>query len=195
MSIFFSDSKFLLAAAAAAALVACGGGGSTSTPIAVAAANTSVAIDPTTGAAATAAVSGQTFAFPSGAAVLGTTASTTVKLTSGATGSPAQFEIASGAGKATGALTYGSCIFTVAAGSTIPSLPAGTVVTVNPCTLGVATAGLIANSVPQNGAATLTLGTVSSNSFPLIVSITAAGVVSINGSNLGTAITTRLTGS
>lgn len=195
MSMFSSGSKFLLAAAVSAALVACGGGGSTSTPIAVAAANTSVAISPANGAAATAAVSGQTFTFPSGAAALGTTASTTVKLTSGAAGSPAKFDIASGTGTATGALTYGSCIFTVAVGSTIPGLPAGTVLTVNPCTLGIATSGLAANGVPQNGAATLTLGATSSTSLPLTVTISAGGDVSINGSSVGTVTTSRLTGS
>ena len=196
MSMFISGSKFLLAAAASAALVACGGGGgSSSAPIKAASANTSVAIGPANGAAATAAVSGQTFAFASGVAALGTTASTTVALTSGAAGAPAKFDIASGTGKATGALTYGSCIFTVAAGSTIPSLPAGTVVTVNPCTLGVATTGLAANDVPQNGSATLTLGTTTSAALPLTVTISASGSVSINGSTVGTVATGNHTGS
>jgi hypothetical protein len=167
------NSKLLWVAAltASAFLAACGGSDSPP-PVTVASQDLTVA----TTASTVKSVSGSTFTFPAGVSSFGTTATTTLKVTAPATGTPT-FNIASGGGIATGNMGFGSCIFTITA-STIPSLPVGTVVTVDPCTIGVDTGG---DPVGASGVqpVDITLGNTTSTPVSLTVAISATGAVTI----------------
>ena len=176
-------------------LAACGGGDSALTPVPlVATTNTAAAINPTTGAAVVQGVLGKNFTFASGVPSFGTTSATSLTLSgSGATPS---FNLTSGVNTASGAMTYGSCIFTVAT-STFPSgtpLAQGSKVTVNPCTLSVATAGVKADGTSATANVFLVLGTTNSSPVPVTVSVSSTGVVTVNGSTVGSATLVPATG-
>lgn len=180
----------VLGLVAAAALVACGGGSAEATK--VAAADVTVVVNPTTGAAATAGVSGQAFTFSSGVAEFGTTAATTVQVTSGVGTAPAAFEIKSGTGTATGDYTFGSCIFTIKV-STIPSVVVGTTIIVNPCSYSVPTAGKTANGLVLDVTKKWVLGT-SVATIPVKLIINTDGSVLVDGKAFGTVTLSNVTG-
>jgi hypothetical protein len=183
MSMFSNGFKFALAASATAALMACGGGSSTPDAYKIATADASVLVGTTNGASTTAAISGTTFSFPAGVAPLGTTAVTTIKLTSG---TPDSFEAKTGASTASGPFSYGSCIFTVATSNDTALWPVGTVVTVPNCTYTIPTAGASANGTATPLNLALTLGT-SKGTASVPVTVNVNGSVLVNGKPFGTA--------
>ncbi len=171
----------LLAVGVVSLVVACGGG-SNNPSVTIAAANVSAGV---TGATAPALVN-TPVVFAAGVPQLGTTASTTLTFKD-TTATPA-FAITTGTSTATGVTTFGSCIFTVTS-STYPAgsaLVVGAVIKIDPCTLTVATKGLTAGSTTSNGTATFLLGTTTSSSVTLPVTISSTGVVTINNIGLGT---------
>src|SRR5688572_7079236 len=119
-------------------LVACGGGGGgADEPPLAATANVTAPIS----ANSVAAVTGESFTFSNGVSKFGTASPITVTLNSASS-----FSIASNEGTASGNLGFGSCIFTVTQ-STYPAghaLAIGKTVTVHPCSITVATAGVTA---------------------------------------------------
>lgn len=167
-------------------LAACGGGDSATAPAArVATANTSVAVNPTTGAAVVAAVLNETFSFASGVPAFDTSSATSLTLT----GSPAapSFAMSSGSNTASGVMTYGSCIFEVRE-STFPighPMTVGNKFTVALCTLAVATSGVTANGGSSESTVSLVLDTATSSTVPATVSVSSAGVVSVDGLIVG----------
>ena len=186
-------SKFMLAAAFTASLAACGGGGSGSGGFSPLTSTTNIAAPVV--ASTTAAVVNTPFAFPSGVPSLGTTSATTVAFTS--TGDTPAFSIGSGGAVATGATRFGSCIFTVTASTFPPGFPlsTGQVVTVQPCSLNVVTAGGLANGSSALRNVSLVLGTTLSTSTPLSVIIAPDGKVTINNIVVGTATVAPVSGS
>lgn len=176
-------------------LAACGGGDSATAPAApVASANTSVAVNPTTGAAVVAAVLGETFGFTSGVPTLGTSSATSLTL-SGSAAAPS-FDMSSGSDTASGTMTFGSCIFTVVT-STFPighPMTVGNQVTVDPCTLAVATSGVTANGGSVVATMSLVLDTTTSSNIAATVSVSSTGVVSVGGSTIGTTTVVAVTG-
>lgn len=182
--------KWVLAASAVAALVACGGG---SDPVkVVVSANTTANAT----AATTAAVVGQTFSFPAGVAVLGTTGPTTLAVSGTAAAQTAA--VASGGQTASGPLTFGSCIMTITA-STFPDtspLALGKTLTVNPCSIGVQTAGLVVtgDSTTSNANVTINFGGVSSSPIVIPVTVSSSGNVVIGTTAVGTSTVTITTG-
>lgn len=177
-----------LAAVSVAALVACGGGGSD--PVMVAAGDTTINVAP----AVAAAVANTDFTFASGVAALGTTAATTVKFTSTST-TPA-FSISSGANTATGTTTFGSCIFVVS-NSNFPAghpLANGQTVTVNPCGIGVNTAGMTANGRATSSRVALVLGSAASTGQSVPVGISSSGQLILNGAGVASITLTPVTG-
>jgi hypothetical protein len=169
----------LAAIVSAAALVSCGGGGS-DTPTPVAANNTAIALNPTTGATAIQAISGQSVAFPTGVPAFGTTTPTAVTITAGTT---PKFAISEGGKTASGNLTFGSCIFTVTASTfTTGPLVNNNVITINPCVITLGTQGVNATGAAVTVPVTVTFNTTTS-SPPLqdVVTISPGGVITING--------------
>lgn len=182
MSMFSKGFKFALVASATAALLACGGG--SSSPARVASTNTTLAISPASGPAATAAVSGKTFSFPDGA--LGGTTAATIKLTSGATST---FELKSGADTVTGDYTYGSCIFTIRTTTNSSIYPVGKVVTYDPCLFTVSTAGATADGVATPRNVTFILGNIQSSGLSFPVTVNPDGTLLVSGLNFGVSAT------
>jgi hypothetical protein len=177
----------VLSAVTAAALSACGGGDDPA-PANVAAANATVPASATV----VGSVSGKSFAFGSGVPSFGTTATTTVTF---GTGTSPAFTIASGTSTATGATTFGSCIFTVAqSGFATGPLAAGSVLTVNPCTFAFDTAGKVASGAPVTLNVNLQLGTTSSAPQQVQATISPSGALSVNGQQLGTVAVRPVTG-
>jgi hypothetical protein len=131
--------KFLALAGATAALVACGGGSGGISTISgnqtgnITAANISVLL-------------GKTVTFASGVPAFGTTSSTT--LTFGGTDAAPTATITAGSSTATADVSFGSCIFKVKT-SSMSHIPAGSTVTVNPCTVTFQTNGLRSDPNPQ----------------------------------------------
>jgi hypothetical protein len=166
-------------------LAACGGGDSAPVPL-LSTASTEAVINPTTGAAVVQGVLNKSFGFATGVQSFGTTSATSLTLTgSGATPS---FVISSAEGSASGAMTYGSCIFKMGNDSTYPvdhPLAAGKTVTVSPCTLSVDTAGLKASETSSTSTVSFVLGTNTSSPVSVTVSVSSAGVVTVNGSIVG----------
>lgn len=176
--------KLAFASVALAAMAACGGDPATQEIVST---NVVVTLAP----ANAAAVVNVPATFPAGVPALGTTASTVVTLPSATS-----FNIASGGQTATGVTTYGSCIFTVTA-STFPAshpLALGKVVTVNPCALTVATAGLNANGAAGTASGTFNLGGTNSSPAPVTVIVQPGGATTVNGAPAGTAGTAQRTG-
>jgi hypothetical protein len=181
MSMFSNGFKFALVASATAALMACGGGSSTPDAFKIATADASVNVGTANGPAIAAAVSGDTFTFPSGIAGFGTTASTTLKVTAG---SPATFEAKSGADTATGNLTFGSCIFTVVTKSGTFSQTTG--FTDSACNMLIATNGASANGTATPRRITWSLSG-SQGTATLPVTVNTNSTVLVNGKAFGTA--------
>ncbi len=178
------------ALALAAVLSACGGGGSSSPPVQVVTTNATLAANPTS----VPALANTPLGFTNGVPAFGTTAETTLLFTSTST-SPG-FSIASGGATATGATTFGSCIFTVGA-STFPAsspLGMGRTVTVNPCSIAANTAGSPANGAPALRNITLQLGAVSSRAASITITVSPTGSIAINGVTAGTVTLANATG-
>jgi hypothetical protein len=168
-------------------LVACGGG--SDSPAMVAAADTTLAANPTT----TAAVTNIPFAFPQGLSSFGTTSTTTVAFTNTST-TPA-FSIATSTGTATGTTTFGSCIFAVTAiNGSVGTMKIGDTIVVNPCNVKVGTAGAVANGVAQTRSIALLLGAASSAGASISVGVNAGGQLTLNGNTVGSVTLTPVSG-
>ena len=167
-------------------LAACGSSDSTSTPVtpSTAAANTTIAIDTATGAQAVGSVLNKTFTFAGGVPSYGTTSTTTQVFTG--TGASPTSAIVAGGSTATGPMAYGSCIlrFTSSNFTSGPLVLAATV-TVNPCSIVVNTAGVPADGLPHDVLAFLVLNGTTSAGISVVVSITPAGVLTVNGVVIG----------
>lgn len=183
----------LAAVMGAVALVSCGGGGGSDAPTTVAAANTNIAVNPTTGPTAVQAVSGQAVSFASGVPAFGTTTSTSLTITAGA--SPT-FSVAENGKTASGDLAFGSCIFKVKT-STFTSGPlvAGGQVTVSPCTITVGTANVPANGSAVTVPVTVTLNTTASAAIQQVISVSPSGTLTINGNTITVTPVKSVTGS
>jgi hypothetical protein len=190
--------KLAVVSSATALLVACGGGGgSNDDHVAVANSASAVTVDGTNGSNSVQAMAGQSIVFANGVPDFGTTASTTVAVSATPLGTPPpSFTISSGGATATGDLTFGSCIFTVKS-STFPAgskLVAGAKITVSPCKITLATAGVIAAGTPASVSTTLTLNTVTSAPYKITVTITPSGTVQVNGLTVYTTTLSSATG-
>ena len=164
--------KWILSATVAAAMLAACGGGVSPNPTST---NTSTAVT----AATVAAMGGSAYSFASGVPAFGTAAATDLTVTG--SGAATTFSATSGGMTASGPMTFGSCIFTITV-STFPAshaLGAGKVVTVNPCTLDVNSAGYSAGT--QSVPTVLTLGTTKSAANNKTITITDTG-----GTRIGT---------
>ena len=194
-SMMTSKPARLAAGAVLVAVLAACGGGDANPPVSVqvAATNTTVAINPSTGAAAVGAVLDKTFAFTA-VPVFGTTTATSVKLSG--TGAAPTFAIESGGRTATGNLTFGSCIFTITTSAFVAPSPlaVGQRLTVNPCALTAATSGVVANGSPTERAVTLDLSGTSSAGVSLQVSIAPNGNVTVGNAVLGSVPIVNTTG-
>lgn len=190
---FNKASLVCLVIGASALLAACGGGDSA--PVAVVASTSTLAvITPSTGAAVVSSVLDKSFGFTSGVPSLGTISATTLKLSG--TGAAPSFAISSAEGTASGVMTYGSCIFTVAQSTYAAGHPLaqGSKVTVTPCTLSVGTAGGKGDSVPYSANVTLILGGVNSTPVSVTVTISSTGVVTVNNVIVGSVTVVAATG-
>jgi len=175
----------LISLFAAFTLAACGGGGGDSPPQA-ASADLTAAVN----SSSVAAIAGEQFTFANGVTDFGTTSSTAVTLTD------STFDIAATEGTASGDLTFGSCIFTVTASTfTAPSLlDVGDVVTVQPCSITVATAGQTATNNAIERAVSFLLGGNASAAKNLEVQISPTGTVTVEGVSIGTVTMEPVTG-
>jgi hypothetical protein len=180
----------LAAMVSSVALVACGG--SDDEPPKVVATDTNVAVNPTVAAA----VVSKPFVFTGGVPELGTTGSaTTLSITSTATAP--SFAINAANQQATGTMTFGSCIFTITASTFQPTHPLGVgkTITVNPCNIRVATAGLREDSPALERAVALQLGAALSTNTSVTVDVNEGGQLIISGQNVGTVTLTPISGS
>lgn len=169
-------------------LTACGGGSAPS-PKAVASADISAAVTPTTAQV----MVGKSFSFDSGVSALGTTSATTVDL-SGSAAAP-DIKISSGGNTGTGVMNYGSCIFKITQSSfpaSFTNLQVGAITEVKPCDLKLATSGLTNGS--SNSFVKWILGNASSISQGVTVTISDTGVVTVNGTPFGTVTLVLATG-
>lgn len=150
-----------------------------------------------------AAAAGTTFNFPNGGAALSPAVAgqnLAIQLGGTAAAPAANLAITSPAGTLVGSfranLTFGSCIFTITQSSfTSPHpLSVGQVITVNPCSLTLQTAGQQVTGGTQSTPATLTLGTATSAPAPVGASVDGSGNVTINGKPVGTVDVTPSTG-
>jgi hypothetical protein len=144
-------------------------------------------------ASSLAAVVNTAYTFPA-VTEFGTTSATTVTFSS-ATATPS-FSISSAEGTASGATTFGSCIFTVTA-STFPStspLALGKVVTVHPCELQVLTAGVVVGATSASLGTRFILGQTPSSSVFLAATLDANGQLTIGNVSLGTVPVAAATG-
>ena len=175
-------------------LSACGGGDGSNAVPAVASADASIGINPTSGAAVVQSVLDKSFGFANGVPAFGTSGPTSLTL-SGSGTSPS-FAIGSGTNSATGAMTYGSCIFTMAVSTYVAPNPlaVGRTVTVTPCTLSLATGGQSADGSSRPVNVTLILGNATSSPISVQVSISPNGQVTVNNSVVGTITVTPATG-
>ena len=173
--------KLVLAASAVAALVACGG----TDPVTVATSNVTASVSAST----VTAISGKSYSFPSGVSELRTTGATAVTINQPTTGA-ATFAVTSPSGSYSGVTSFGSCVFTVTV-STLATVPVGTVLTVNPCNVTVQTAGTQVGNINVNSS--FVLGATTSSATPIPVTVSATGVVTVNGTAIAT-VTTGLSG-
>jgi hypothetical protein len=171
----------IMVVAASAFIAGCSDGDDDPLPT-VAAVDATIPVTSTTAAA----VATVPFTFPAGVPDLGTTASTTVSFTNTAT-TPG-FSIASGTSVASGATTFGSCIFVVAS-SSFPAghrLAQGNTVTVNPCNIRLGTQGAPADSIARARAAVFILGAAASTGTTVTVTVNPGGSITVNGRDVGT---------
>lgn len=176
---------FLLAAVLSSALTltACGGGGG-GERISVVPTDTTLAVTPTTGATIVAAVQGREFDFPTGVPSFGTTATTTVALTTAAAGGSPGFTITeTGVGSASGTLEFGSCRFRITQ-SNYPAdhpLAQGKIITVERCEVSVDTDNTPADTVERTKSAFLRLNAAQSSGEPIRVNVTPSGQLILGG--------------
>ena len=185
----FQKTKLAILATSVVLLAACGGTDPTPAPLPVASANATV----NTNATIASAVANTPFTFGAVPA-LGTTAATTLAFTS--TGTTPAFSISSGGATATGTTNFGSCIFVVAS-SNFPAghpLANGATVTVNPCTLNIATAGQPADSIARPRSTTLQLGGTTSTGQSVAITINSNGTVTINNTAAGNVTLVQISG-
>jgi hypothetical protein len=170
---------------ASAILVACGGGGGDA-PL-VASANATAPVTSTT----VAAVVSEPFVFSTGVPKFGTATPTTVTLNTAST-----FSVTATEGNASGTLAFGSCIFTVTTSTFVAPHPLaiGETVTVNPCSLTIATAGVAAEGNAVARAVSFVLEGNASVANSLQVDIADNGTVIVEGVSLGTVTLTPATG-
>ena len=182
-------------------LAACGGGGDSSPVFAAAipivTSNLAVSAD----AAIVSTVGTTVVNFPTGFTgvdgsgnPVSVTGPTTVAFNGG--GASPNFTLTNGGSTATGATTFGSCIFTFSASSFPASHPfaQGKKFTVNPCTLNVRTSGLAANGGESDVSETFTFGTAVSDSFLKRIVINRDGTISLGGTVIGKVTVTNVTG-
>lgn len=148
--------------------------------------------------AITDAVEGITFTFPGAAAaafsepsLAGQTAALTFNNPdTGPTTTTVNFTSATGAstGSFTANVTYGSCVFAVAASSfpTGHRLSTGQIVTVNPCNIRLGTQGAPADGVARARAAVFILGAAASTGTTVTVTVNPGGSITVNGRDVGT---------
>jgi len=182
--------RLLLIAAllSATLLAACGGGDDETLNQATSDLSSNVT------ASNSAAIQGIPFQFNSGVPDFGTTQTTTVTVT-GTTGTNT-FSIASGGNTATGNLQYGSCIFKITS-STFPvgsPLATGNTVTIAGCTMVYKIRGTPANAQGFARQAQWLLNNATSGNVTVTVSISAAGVVTVNATGVGSVALTPVTG-
>ena len=145
------------------------------------------------------AVEGQTFTFPSGAALAPALAgqTTTLTFTNTASATPtATFSASSVVGtnpllpaSATGTTAFGSCLFTITS-SNIPGVSVTDVITVNPCQYIVSTGGVQATGNATTVQILLQLGIIPSAANQASVSINPdTGVVTVNNVSTGVSVT------
>jgi hypothetical protein len=91
---------------------------------------------------------------------------------------------------------FGSCIFAVTSSNFAAGHPLalGQTVTVNPCNVDVNTTGAVANGVATSRSVALLLGAAASAGSSVIISVTAGGALTLNGSNVGTVTLTPVSG-
>ncbi len=160
----------------------------TAPQVMVAATNTTLA----TNATVATAVAGTPFSFPAGGAVIspslaGRDLVVTFGGTSAAPTATLAFGGAGGTGTVTANLTFGSCIFAVAAVTgSVGTLKVGDTITVNPCKMNVNTAGAVANGVGTSRSVALVLGAASSAGATVTVGVNAGGGLTLNGGIVGT---------
>jgi hypothetical protein len=135
--------KLVAALSAATALVACGGGsGGSDATTQVAGGNVALAINAATGTVLTKTFSGDPLEFVAGINAGGFVVPGPATLTITDTGGNTQtFTVSAGGGVAAGAMSYGSCKFTISS-STIPGVVVGTTYTISTCTLEATTSGV-----------------------------------------------------
>lgn len=172
----------------AATLTACGGGGGSTAQ--VAASDSTVAMNATTGPTVASSVAAKAFTFSSGVPDLGTTGSTTVTFPTASS-----FSVASGGNTASGSLSFGSCHFNVS-NSTFTSGPLvnGNSVTITNCQLLVATKGLPADGSQHTEAVQLVLDGATSATVTVTVTVLSNGGIVVNSVTVGTATLTPVTG-
>ena len=158
--------KWILSATVAAAMLAACGGGVSPTPVST---NTTTAVT----AATVAGIAGTPYTFAGGVAEFGTTASTTLAVTSAASGT--SFEIGSGGKTASGPMTFGSCIFTITKSDFVAPSPlvVGAKITITNCKVDIKSAGYSAGT--QSIPTVLTLGTAKSGDVVKQISVDANG--------------------
>lgn len=169
----------------AVALVSCGGGGGSDAPTAtVASANTTVAVNPTTGPAAIQAVAATPLPFAAGVPAFGTTGTAT-NLTINAGATPT-FAVAAGGKTATGNFKFGSCIFEVTNSTFTPpsTLLTGATVTVPNCDINLQTANAAATGAPVSISVTVSLNGTASGAITQTMAISPSGVITINGTTV-----------
>jgi hypothetical protein len=136
-------SKMLASLVAVAFVTACGGGGGAGgESTSVASGNVAMAVNASTGAVITQTFNGDPLVFAAGINAGGMNIPGPATLTITDTGGNTQSFSISGAGgvTATGAMSYGSCKFTITA-SSIPGLVVGTTYTIATCNLEVTSSG------------------------------------------------------
>ncbi|MBW7934088.1 MAG: hypothetical protein H3C62_10885 [Gemmatimonadaceae bacterium] len=138
------------------------------------------------------AVANVPFAFPGGGSVIspslaGKDLTVTFAGTSTAPTATLAFAGTGGSGSVTANVTFGSCIFAVAATTgSVGTLKVGDTITVNPCNLSINTAGAVANGVATSRSVALLLGAASSASQTVTVAVNAGGQLTLNGNAVGT---------
>lgn len=140
------------------------------------------------------AVANTPFSFAGGAGVLSPSVAgrdLTVTFGGSSTAPTAVFALsgAGGTGTVTANVTFGSCVFAVAAVTgSVGSLQVGQTITVNPCNFNIATAGVLANGVATSRSIALVLGSAGSANPPatVTVGVNAGGQLTLNGRLTGT---------
>lgn len=195
----------VLSLVAAAALVACGGGSTTAVPDKVAASDVSVPVTAATVAALIAPTGSPaiTATFANGfsgvnaqGAEVSITGSTGVSF--GGTAAAPTASITNGGKTVSAEVVFGSCSFKITSHEfdvSNPSFGFGAVFKVDPCSVGVATAGAVANGTTAPRTVTYTFGKSTATAPNQIISIATDGTVNMNGFKITTTTVTAVSGS